>query len=106
MSSNDSPHENRNRHLQKSLNRKRNLSPRSRCNRLQELCRAAAGASPPPQSRTDRQIIGLFLQPTDVGNQRFYIGIGQLFISFHLALAILNDVRSLGITEALALGVI
>jgi len=48
----------------------------------------------------------LFLQRTDVGNQRFYIGIGQLFISFHLALAVFDDVRRLGVTEALALGVI
>ena len=53
------------------------------------------------------KINALFLQRTDVGNQRFYVGIGQLvFVSFHLALAVLDDVRRLGVTEALVFAVI
>ena len=51
--------------------------------------------------------VALFLQRTDVGNQRFYVGIGQLvFITLHLALAVLDDVRRFGITEALVFAVI
>ena len=49
----------------------------------------------------------LFLQRTEVGNQRFYVGIGHLvFITFHLALAVLDDVRRFGATKALVFAVI
>jgi hypothetical protein len=51
--------------------------------------------------------VALFLQRTDVGNQRFYVGIRQLvFITFHLALAVLDDVRRFGVTEALVFAVV
>lgn len=44
------------------------------------------------------QFAALFLQRTDVSDQRFYIGIGQFaFISFHFAFAVLDDVRSFGV---------
>jgi hypothetical protein len=49
----------------------------------------------------------LFLQRTDVGNQRFYVGTRQLiFMTFHLALAVLDDVRRFGVTETLVFAVI